>query len=276
MLFSYSSLYDAGVDPRTRASGLLGKPCPGEPHPRSKPACFLSHHGAQASFEFVFLLPQPPSMLCRAWGLASIALWLGLSMVLVYTCESVWKDGSKLPGQLKSSLRHHVLRRKGSWGWYCSCPSSIRTVDRGSVQGHTRAGSGSRTGRLLPLGTSVLHRSGIQGPGFHFLSVKSICRGSASPSVQWSHCASPTQPQRSLEKYVCAYMFMCVCTRSGLPLPRLPGGRKEGIFGALGSTVVGLITGFQLQAGGHALGRGCAAQKPCHFPASEGLFKGGI
>lgn len=191
-------------------------------------------------------------------------------------CGSVLKDGSKLPGQLKSSVQHRVLRRKGSWGWYCSCPSSIRTVDTGSVQGHTRAGPGSRTGRVLPLGTSVSHKSGIQGPGFHSLSVKSIFRGSASPSVQWSRCSSPKQPQPSLERHMCVCTCSCVCACSGLPLLRLPGGRQEGIFGALGSTVVGLITGFQLQAGGHALGRGCAAQKPCHFPASEGLFKGGI
>lgn len=66
--------------------------------------------------------------------------------------------------------------------------------------------------------------------------------------------------------HVCAWLS---------PLPWLPGGREEGIFGALGSTIVGLITGFQLQAGGHALERGCTAQKPCHFPESEGLFKGG-
>lgn len=76
--------------------------------------------------------------------------WVCEQTVLVYMCASVWEDGSELPGQLTSSLQLCVLRRKGSRGRYCSCPSSIRTVDTGSVQGHTRAGPGSRTGRESP------------------------------------------------------------------------------------------------------------------------------
>lgn len=66
----------------------------------------------------------------------------------------------------------------------------------------------------------------------------------------------------------------CVCT--AVPLPRLPSGREEGLFGALGSTVVGLITGFQLQAGGHALGRGALLRNPVIFPRLRASSKGGI
>lgn len=67
---------------------------------------------------------------------------------------------------------------------------------------------------------------------------------------------------------------MCLCVHSR-PLPRLPSGREEGIFGAPGSTIVGLITGFQPRAGGHALRRRGSGSEPCHFPTSAGLFKGG-
>lgn len=73
---------------------------------------------------------------------------------------------------------------------------------------------------------------------------------------------------------VCARVRACACVCTP-PLPWLPRGREEGIFGALGSTVVGLITGFQPGAGGHALGRRGSGSEPCHFPASAGLFGGG-
>lgn len=69
---------------------------------------------------------------------------------------------------------------------------------------------------------------------------------------------------------------VCKCVHS-CPLPWLPSGREEGIFGALGSTVVGLITGFQPRAGGHALGRrGELLRNPVIFQRLRASSKGGI
>lgn len=64
-----------------------------------------------------------------------------------------------------------------------------------------------------------------------------------------------------------------VCMCAAVPLP---GEREEGIFGALGSSVVGLITGFQLRAGGHALGRGELLRDPVIFQRLRASSKGGI
>lgn len=93
-------------------------------------------------------------------------------------------------------------------------------------------------------------------PGLSF----PICTGdypsSLPPSDLWKDLAAGA-PQA--EGGMCVHMCTCMCT--AIPLPWLPGGREEGIFGALGSTVVALITGFQPRAGGHAWGgRGCCSE----------------
>lgn len=65
-----------------------------------------------------------------------------------------------------------------------------------------------------------------------------------------------------------------MCT--AVPSPGSPSGREEGIFGALGSTVVGLIIGFQPRAGGHALGgRGEQLRNPVIFQRLRASSKGG-
>lgn len=60
-------------------------------------------------------------------------------------------------------------------------------------------------------------------------------------------------------------------------LPRLPAPRRreEGASGALGSSVVGLITGFQPRAGGRASG-GRGRLRTLSFSSVCGLFRGGI
>lgn len=114
------------------------------------------------------------------------------------------------------------------------------------------------------LGTSLLRPQFLR-------PCSGVSAGDCKLSTSEVRVARQRRPQRSHR-----LKAACVCTRvHSHPLPWLPSGREEGIFGALGSTVVGLITGFQPWAGGHALGRRGSSSEPCHFPTSAGLFKGG-
>lgn len=118
--------------------------------------------------------------------------------------------------------------------------------------GHT-SGSGIRGLDSIPSLASPL--SGAQLPHLYSGTTAQVL---SNPNDLW-------RGRQDCPRHVCTSVFTCVCARTAVPLPRLPGGREEGIFGALGSTVVGLITGFQLQAGGHALGRGVRCSETLSF-----------
>lgn len=133
------------------------------------------------------------------------------------------------------------------------------------------------------------HRSGTQcldpGPSSTW-GTFGLLPGSVSPSARGvgagDHQALSAETWLAREPlaeggvcvHTCVHVCASVCT--AVPSPA-PSGREEGIFGALGSAAVGLITGFQPRAGGHTLGRrGDQLRNPVIFQRLRASSKGGI